>query len=529
MNSQDHKPDPLIGREIGDCLIVGKLGQGSMGVVYKAKHKRLGRDVALKLLYASSPTQTPAALRGFENELRAAAALDHPNIVVIFDFGQEEEFYFVEMEFVDGESLNRRLEREHSMGVGDATRLLLESARACAAAHKRQIVHRDIKPGNIMLRTDGRVKVTDFGLAAGPAHAGQSASIALYLSPEQCAGNAVDARADVYSLGVTYYHMLTGVPPFTGDTALAVMLKHRALPIPDPRALKPGLPDVARTIIAKAMAKAPEERYQTCEEMIRDIQRGLSTLESAGKPNAARPQEKRLPARKAIAPTKPTAAKPVEPAEPTEKQTASGPRFGAMAALLVLGLVVGFAAVNGVRAMRARHVRKPAPRPPEMAKEGDHERAVQECDALLKRIEAQASNGAVKRDAPAAAKKLQQEQPPAAPRARGYAASGAFGLKVARRDRGLYNREPCWDVWVSARNESDSTAPIGPKDFALVLEGGRTLAPEEAFEAYHFTGGDVRPGKEVHGVLPFPLEGSEGKCLMYKREHRVPLESTPRR
>ena len=285
----------LAGHQIGHYKVVSQIGRGGMGVVYLAQDKRLGRKVALKIL-PSYFSRDQLRVRRFEQEARAASALNHPNILMIFDIGQVETIPFIATEFIEGETLRSRLARA-GMAVEEALELSIQVASALAAAHQAGIVHRDIKPENIMLRPDGYVKVLDFGLAKlteQQAHTtnttaptigqvdtapGTVVGTANYLSPEQARGLEVDARADIFSLGVVVYEMVAGHPPFEGETTsdvIAAILKE------EPRGLSEEAKDVPaefQQIVAKALRKDKEQRYQTARHMLEDLTRLKRELE----------------------------------------------------------------------------------------------------------------------------------------------------------------------------------------------------------------------------------------------------------
>ena len=264
--------DPLVGSKIGQYKVLKKLGQGGMGAVYQATHLELGRTVALKILPPRLAQDDPAALERFKREARSAAVLNHPNVVTIHYVGSEGEHHFIEQEFVDGESLQDRLEREGKLPIDDATRIVQDAAGALAAAHEQNIIHRDIKPANIMLTKKGEVKVMDFGLAkdvTAPSQLTMSGHIMgtpYYMSPEQCQAKKLDGRSDVYSLGATYYHLLTGSFPYSGDSLFDIMYQHKEGPIPQVQEKRPDAPASVQPVIDQAMAKKPEDRFQTMED-----------------------------------------------------------------------------------------------------------------------------------------------------------------------------------------------------------------------------------------------------------------------
>ena len=266
-------PQVLLGRyEVGRLL-----GAGGMAEVYEGHDRLLARRVAVKVLLAQY-AHDPAFLARFRREAQAAASLSHPNIVAVFDTGSEDDIWFIVMEYVAGRTLKDVIRTEGALYWARAAEIAADVAGALSAAHARGIVHRDIKPGNVMLTTDGKVKVMDFGIARASAVPSitQTAAVvgtAQYIAPEQAQGLEVDARTDVYALGCCLYEMLTGQVPFTGPTPVAIAYRHvREDPTP-PRMLNPDVPVPLEQVCLKAMAKRPEDRYQTALEMRQDLER----------------------------------------------------------------------------------------------------------------------------------------------------------------------------------------------------------------------------------------------------------------
>jgi serine/threonine-protein kinase len=269
--------DPLLNKEFDRrYLVLRKLGSGGMADVYLAEDKELGRRVALKLLNDRHANDDQFVER-FRREAQSAAGLNHPNIVSIFDRGQAEGTYYIAMEYLDGRTLKELLVRNGPTPVPIAIDYARQILGALAFAHRGGIVHRDIKPHNIVVRKDGRLKVTDFGIARSGAsqmtEAGSIVGTAQYLSPEQARGAPVDARSDLYSLGIVLYEMLTGKVPYTGDAPVEIAMKHLTA-VPDPPSkLRPDVPHDLDAIVMRALAKDPEQRYGSAEEMDADLAR----------------------------------------------------------------------------------------------------------------------------------------------------------------------------------------------------------------------------------------------------------------
>ena len=256
-----------------------RLAQGGMATVYLARDRQLDRQVAIKMLhpqFASDPTFAERLRR----ESRAAAGLSHPNIVGVFDWGRQGERYFIVMEYVSGHSLAEIIAARGPLGAEAAAAIAFEVAAALAFAHRAGIVHRDVKPQNVLLSSDGHVKVTDFGIAtmvgAGPSagltETGSVVGTAAYLSPEQAQGEPTDARSDLYSLGVVLYEMLSGYPPFRGDTPVAVAYQHVQDPPVPLGEIAEGVPRALDAITMRLLAKDPEDRYERAEDLRRHLQ-----------------------------------------------------------------------------------------------------------------------------------------------------------------------------------------------------------------------------------------------------------------
>ena len=283
--------ESLAGRRFGAYEILEELGSGGMGKVYRARNVTLERVVALKTL-APAFSADQEFVQRFLKEARVAARLNHPNVVQIYDFGSVGGIQYLAMEFVDGESLGARLARGR-LAEREAIRVVRQAAKALAVAHEAGIVHRDIKPDNLMLTSRGDLKLVDLGIAKrvdedqGLTQTGQAVGTPNYISPEQIRGSKdIDARADVYSLGATFYHLVTGHAPYKGTSGALVMSMHLTQPLPDPRQYEPGLSEGLCRVLRKSMAKSRGERYPSMESLDRD----LHFLEIGEMPEADEPE-----------------------------------------------------------------------------------------------------------------------------------------------------------------------------------------------------------------------------------------------
>ncbi len=254
------------------------IARGGMAMVYRAHDLLLNRYVALKILYPELSVD-PNFVERFRREAQAAANLSHPNIVPIFDWGEDDGTYFIVMELIEGTSLAELLRDSRTLSPAKSAQVCAQVASALSYAHRQGVVHRDVKPGNILLTNDGQVKVTDFGIAQAISTednltvAGSVMGTATYFSPEQAEGALVDGRSDVYSLGIVLYELLAGRPPFIGETPVAVAGKHVRDVVPSPRQFNPALPTDLEAITMHALAKSPAERYQTADEFRADLLR----------------------------------------------------------------------------------------------------------------------------------------------------------------------------------------------------------------------------------------------------------------
>ena len=267
----------LTGRELGDYRILRRLGAGGMAEVYLAEQQSLSRQVALKVLQPTLARDGSYITR-FQHEARAAAALVHANIVQIYEVGQSGGIHFIAQEYVRGKNLGEVLQRQAALNPRLVLDVLRQVAAALCKAAEVGIVHRDLKPENILLSHSGEVKVADFGLARMESvdaktltQVGVAMGTPLYMSPEQIEGRPVDARSDIYSLGITCYHLLAGAPPHSGETALAVALQHLNTPPRPLENVRSDLPSALARTIHRMIAKRPEQRYQSAGELLADL------------------------------------------------------------------------------------------------------------------------------------------------------------------------------------------------------------------------------------------------------------------
>ncbi|APV48637.1 hypothetical protein BWI17_02410 [Betaproteobacteria bacterium GR16-43] len=267
---------PALPEKFGRFRVISELGRGAMGVVYCAGDPSLGRTVAIKTIaLTGNARERDIHEARFLQEARAAGGVSHPAVITIYDVGREGDVAFIAMELLEGNEL-RDLIRWGTLTPSQAVNIAATVAEGLAVAHEKRVVHRDIKPGNIMVLKDGRVKLMDFGIArlhenAVKTQTGTLLGSPQYMSPEQIAGREVDARADIFSLGVVLYEMLTGAKPFAGEDVSALLFSIANMQAKPPRHLQPTLPSVLDYIVARALKKDPADRYQSAIEFASDL------------------------------------------------------------------------------------------------------------------------------------------------------------------------------------------------------------------------------------------------------------------
>ena len=260
----------LTGQTLGGYQIIEQIGRGGMATVFRAYQPSLDRDVAIKVLPPYYAEQDESFLARFKREARAIAKLRHPNILMVMDFGQENDLSYIVMEYINAGTLKDYL--QEPILLKDVYDLTNQIASALQYAHDQGVVHRDVKPTNIMMPKPDWALLTDFGLArmvggSFLTQSGMTVGTPAYMSPEQGSGDQVDHRSDIYSLGVMLYEMTVGEVPYTAETPMAVVVKHIVDPLPLPRAKNPNIPEELQRVILKALAKNPDDRYQQISEI----------------------------------------------------------------------------------------------------------------------------------------------------------------------------------------------------------------------------------------------------------------------
>ncbi|MCZ6689464.1 MAG: serine/threonine-protein kinase [Planctomycetota bacterium] len=315
--------DPLAGRVFRGYRFLEKIASGGMGAVYVVVQESLGRKLAAKVLFQSL-NKDPTNIARLRREALAAAQLSHPNIISVHDVFEDQGRHFLVMEYVEGESLLSVLRREKKLGLAHAIRILLQIASALDAAHKKGIIHRDIKPGNIMIDPKGIAKVGDFGIVkitsdnANLTQTGFLVGTPNYMSPEQALESKADPRTDIYSLGATIYEAITGRRPFEGRSVPETIRQHIEEPLRPPRDLDPKIPRWLSKLICKMMAKRPRDRFPSCSHLISHIRKLVRTSKS---------KSSRAPAARPIAHARPTSGRRHPPARASLSEEESFSEF----------------------------------------------------------------------------------------------------------------------------------------------------------------------------------------------------------
>ena len=329
---------------MSDEVIAGRyellelVGRGGMSSVWKAHDRLLDRSVAIKVLHEHY-TQDEEYVERFRREARSVAQVSHPNIVTVIDRGEEDGRQYIVFEYIPGENLKQLVEREGPLPIHDALLLALQTARALGFAHERGLIHRDVKPQNVLLTDEGQAKVTDFGIARsvdvdGVTVTGTVLGTSEYIAPEQARGQRVDAHTDVYSLGVLLYELLTGAVPFKGESFVTVALRHVNEPPPDVLDLRPDCPPRVAFLIERAMAKNPEDR-PSMDELVRELEASIADLDPISE-------------QATMISRAPTAALPRQPAAPRRRRRRRTGLLWPLVAVLAILAVAALAALGAI-------------------------------------------------------------------------------------------------------------------------------------------------------------------------------------
>jgi eukaryotic-like serine/threonine-protein kinase len=271
----------LIGKSLGEFHIVERIGAGGMATVFKASQPNLGRHVAIKVL-PDYHARDPVFKERFLREARAVANLDHPNIVQIYLLGEKDNITYIVMQYIDGGTLKDKLRQNGPLSFADAIKYAVQAAEGLGAAHEQKIIHRDVKPANMLLRKDGHLLLSDFGIVkmlegtTNLTRVGTGIGTPQYMSPEQGTGQKVDASSDIYSLGIVLFHCLTGSVPFNADSPLTITVKHLNEPLPVALLRQANVPQPLEQVIVKMTAKSPADRYPTTSAFIADLLRSAA-------------------------------------------------------------------------------------------------------------------------------------------------------------------------------------------------------------------------------------------------------------
>ena len=311
-----------------------RVGRGGMAEVFLARDRLLDRPVAIKILFPEMATD-PSFVARFKREAQAAANLNHPNIVGVYDWGKERGTYYIVMEYVDGRTVSEMIRNDGPIPAPQAARIAADVAAALGFAHQKGVVHRDVKPGNVLITANGEVKVADFGIARAMTsgaeenltQTGSVMGTATYFSPEQAQGKQVDPRSDLYSLGVVLYEMACGKPPFTADSPVAIAYKHVQEPLPRLKDKAKDVPAGYEAVTAKALAKNPDDRYPDGKAMRADLLRFVQgkPVQAAAVGAAARPRPAAAASRGRRPPDRRRRSGPAIATRPRPRPSPSGP------------------------------------------------------------------------------------------------------------------------------------------------------------------------------------------------------------
>lgn len=265
---------PEVGQRLGKCQLVARIGEGAFGIVFRARHLTLDTDVAVKVLNLSRVRDRGNRRRRFQGEAKLLARVDHPHLVRILDYEDDEQYPYLVLEFVDGPSLSDLLKKRGKLPLGEAVTLIRQTAEALGAAQRAGVVHRDVKPGNILVTPDGQAKLTDLGMASlldpeqRRSRDDAVCGTVSYMAPEQFHKPHVDCRSDIYSLGCTFFQTVTGRLPYNGQTPFEVMMQHVQEQVPVAQGVEPAVPGPLSDLILRMMAKYPENRFQTYQDFL---------------------------------------------------------------------------------------------------------------------------------------------------------------------------------------------------------------------------------------------------------------------
>lgn len=340
----------LVGQKLGQYEILEEIGKGGMAVVYRAHQESMARDVAVKVI-ASQMADSPDFIARFEREAKTIAALQHPHILPVYDYGNVEGQIFLVMRLVEGGSLDRKI-RNTPLPMKQAGRMLTQIASALSYAHDHGVIHRDLKPNNILLDSKDNPYLTDFGIAkllqqeTRLTATGSVMGTPSYMSPEQWRGEEIDARSDVYALGIMFYEMITGQLPFTGDTPYSLMYQHFDTPLPSPVVIRPDLPESITKILQKATAKRKEDRYASAEQFAEAVNDVMTSAPTRPGVNPADHERTFIPGGEGTQIQQPMpGTRPAQSLPPNARTTASDQPANRLGLAVILGTIATIIAI----------------------------------------------------------------------------------------------------------------------------------------------------------------------------------------